>query len=73
MPGVRARATDGVVAEVNRHPKNPSILGLQNLSVGAWKATLNDGRECEIATGQSVRLDPGTMINFGGLTGEIRQ
>ncbi|MFM7794586.1 MAG: hypothetical protein ACKO90_43240, partial [Microcystis panniformis] len=32
IPGLEPQGTDGVVAQVNPNPKDPSVLGLQNCS-----------------------------------------
>jgi len=61
------------IAEVNQHPKDPSIWGLRNLSGGKWTITTDDGAIRDVETGQNVRLAVGAKINFGyGKEGEIR-
>jgi RsiW-degrading membrane proteinase PrsW (M82 family) len=71
IPGLGAQ-TRGVVAQVNAHPQNPSMLGLKNCSHQVWMVTLTNGRETKIDPGRSLKLTPGTKINFGLVTGEIR-
>jgi hypothetical protein len=60
------------VAEVTRHPHDPSIWGLKNLSAVKWTSTNTDGAIQEIEPGRSVRLAVGTRIQFGAVEGEIR-
>lgn len=60
------------VAEVTRHPHDPSIWGLKNLSAVKWTSTNTDGAVQEIEPGRSVRLAVGTRIQFGAVEGEIR-
>lgn len=58
-------------AEVTRHPTDPSLLGLKNLSDQAWTATI-DGAMREVAPARSVALSNGTRIHFGRAEGEVR-
>jgi hypothetical protein len=71
LPGLRAAAGDGIVAEVTRHPTDPSILGLKNLSTAAWMAWTPKGESREIPSGKTIRLSPGTSVQFGNIRGEI--
>ncbi len=59
-------------AEVNRHPTNPNIWGLKNLSQEKWVITTPDGTVKDVDPGRSVTLTVGTRINFGKREGEIR-
>ena len=59
-------------AEVARHPKDPSIWGLKNLSQGAWTATPRDAAATPVPPGRSVSLKQGTVIDFGTTTAEVR-
>ncbi len=60
------------VAEITRHPKDPSIWGLKNLSDRKWNSTVGDTVK-EVEPGRSVTLAVGTSINFGtSIEGEIR-
>jgi DNA-binding helix-hairpin-helix protein with protein kinase domain len=63
---------DKPVAEVTRHPKDPSLWGLKNLSDTKWVITKSDGKMSEVQPGQSVSLASGTKLNFGSVEGEIR-
>jgi serine/threonine protein kinase len=61
------------VAEIARHPTDPSIWGLRNLSNDKWTVTSDDGQTfTDVPPGRSVTLGVGTRINFGKLEGEIR-
>lgn len=60
------------VAAVNRHPTNPNVWGLKNLSEERWVTATPDGAIKEVEPGRSVTLVVGTKINFGKLEGEIR-
>ena len=51
------------VAEVTRHPTNPNLWGLRNLSTAQWTSTLRDGsmregdaRECVVEGARQARL-----------------
>lgn len=59
------------VAQVTRHPNDPTLWGLKNLGA-PWTAVTLEGRRLDIATGRSVSLASGTRINFGTRQGEIR-
>ena len=71
IPGLGAQDANGVVAEVNANPKDPTILGLQNCSHQVWTATLADGQQKQIDPGRSIKLAFGTKINFGSVQGEV--
>jgi DNA-binding helix-hairpin-helix protein with protein kinase domain len=60
------------VAEVMRHPANPAIWGLKNLSQDKWVATSADGNVADVGPGRSVTIAVGAKINFGKAEGEIR-
>lgn len=60
------------VAEVTRHPTNPSIWGLKNLSAARWVTTTAEGVVHDVEPGRSVSLANGTRINFGKAEGEVR-
>jgi hypothetical protein len=60
------------VAEVVRHPQDPSIWGLKNLGGEKWVVTLADGSVKDVSPGQSAKLASGTKVNFGKIEGEIR-
>jgi RsiW-degrading membrane proteinase PrsW (M82 family) len=73
MPGLRAAAGDGVVAEVTRHPTDPNIIGLKNLSTVSWTAAASGSEWREVLSGKTIRLAPGTSVQFAGNRGEILQ
>ncbi len=60
------------VAEVSRHPTNPNLWGLKNLSSERWVAEKPDGTIQEVEVGRSLTLASGTKIHFGSSQGEIR-
>jgi hypothetical protein len=57
---------------VNTNPQDPNILGLKNCSHQVWIVTLPNGQAKSIDKNRSLKLAPGTRINFGVVTGEIR-
>ena len=59
------------IAAVTKHPADPSIWGLKNLSVQTWSTTNNKGEVKDVSPGRSVTLAVGTRINFGHAEGEI--
>jgi len=73
MPGLQASAGNGVVAEVTRHPTDPNLLGLKNLSTASWMASTSAGETREIPSGKTIRLTPGTSVQFASLRGEVLQ
>jgi DNA-binding helix-hairpin-helix protein with protein kinase domain len=59
------------LATVTRHPTEPNIWGLKNLSRQNWSATTTRGEVKDVGPGRSVTLAVGTRINFGRAEGEI--
>jgi eukaryotic-like serine/threonine-protein kinase len=59
-------------AEVTRHPTDPSLLGLKNLSDESWSAVLSDHSVREVPPTKTVLVASGTHIQFGKADGEIR-
>jgi hypothetical protein len=64
-------ASGSVAMEVVRNPNDPHVLGLKNLTALTWSATMPDGASRRVDAGRSLRLEPGTRIDFGGMSGEI--
>jgi eukaryotic-like serine/threonine-protein kinase len=62
---------DQPVAEVVRHPTNPDVWGLKNLTEGTWSATTASGTRLDVPTGRSVTLAAGTRVDFGMAQGTI--
>ena len=58
-------------AEVVRHPTNPNVWGLRNLTSEKWVATTTDGLK-DVDPGKSAPLVSGVKISFGKVEGEIR-
>jgi len=71
VPGLHAQSEGGPVAEVTRNPRDPSILGLTNLSTTTWEVVSPGGTRRELQNGQTIKLAPGTKINFGTVEGEV--
>ena len=59
------------IAEVTRHPQNPSRWGLKNLGGETWAAIAGDGRSAIIDPGRSIPLKLNTRIQFGKVEGTI--
>jgi len=59
------------VAAVTRHPVDPGVWGLKNLSLQTWSTTNTKGEMKDVSPGRSVTLAIGTTINFGHVEGEI--
>lgn len=59
------------VAAVARHPAQPNVWGLRNLTPECWVARSTDSVR-NVAPGQSVTLALGTRIQFGRAEGEVR-
>jgi len=72
ISGLAAASSDGVIGLVNHNPKDPTMLGLQNLSTTSWKVTLPGGELREVPAGKSVRLASGARIDFGASQGEVQ-
>jgi serine/threonine protein kinase len=69
----RAYDFSSPVAAVSRHPQNPDLWGLKNLSNEPWSfQTANDITPASVPPGRSVTLAPGTRINFGKCQGEVQ-
>lgn len=69
VPGLKPADADtgskGAVAEVNVNPRNPSIIGLKNLSTSAWIRTTASGEVRTVDPGTSIHLAAGSTIQFG--------
>jgi hypothetical protein len=70
IPGLQG-STSSIVAEVSRNPKDPAVLGLKNLSRGAWSARMASGEVRTVMPGKSIKLEAGTRINFGPVQGTV--
>jgi eukaryotic-like serine/threonine-protein kinase len=60
-------------AEVSRHPKNPNMWGLKNLSKRRWAATNSKNELVDVEPGRNVGLAEGTQIDFGASKGVVRR
>jgi eukaryotic-like serine/threonine-protein kinase len=63
---------DQAIAEVKKHPRDPNIWGLVNLSEKKWVITNNDGRMTDVEPGKNAMIASGVKINFGSVEGEIK-
>ena len=70
VPGSKSQAANGLIGEVNSNPKDPTILGLKNLSNRTWIVTAT-GRSNAVNPGQSTRIITGAQIDFGSTKGNI--
>ena len=59
------------VAAVARHPNNPNLWGLKNLSNEKWLRKLADGTVMDVLPGRSVAVASGTKIFFGKTEAEF--
>jgi hypothetical protein len=59
------------IAETEPSPRDPSVMGLRNLSTRSWTVVLPNGKARKIAQGEAVRLASGVVIDFGGRTGTV--
>lgn len=59
------------MAAVESHPRDPAILGLQNIGAGQWSAHTLDGNKVTVVPGKTVRIVDGIAINFGFREGTI--
>ncbi|NET43465.1 vWA domain-containing protein [Okeania sp. SIO2B3] len=71
ISGLTSKSNNGIVAKVNPNPKDPSVLGLQNLSHQTWVATMVNGESKNIEPTRTLKLVAGTQINFGSVRGQI--
>ncbi len=60
------------VAEITRHPANPAIWGLKNVSAEKWVTIPVGGSAQDVLPGRTVTLVSGTRIQFGTIEGDIR-
>jgi RsiW-degrading membrane proteinase PrsW (M82 family) len=71
-PGLHAAATDGIVAEVQTNPNDPSVLGIKNRSTAPWIVVSADGARRELAPGRTTRIVRGTRVELGDAVAEIK-
>jgi hypothetical protein len=63
---------NGVVFAVTTHPKDPTIMGLQNLGDKPWTA-IHGGSPKQIDPQRNIRVSRGTLIAFGSVQGSIQE
>ncbi|MBI4864133.1 MAG: PrsW family intramembrane metalloprotease [Candidatus Riflebacteria bacterium] len=71
ITGLHSPAAGSAVALVSANPKDPSVLGLTNLSTASWTAEIPGKGPVSVPSQKSVRLDHGVRITFGSVTGVI--
>ena len=71
IPCLVAAGADGIVAQVMAHPSDPSMPMLRNLSRSTWEAVRVDGTVREVTPAETIRLIPGTRIDFGTMAGAV--
>jgi serine/threonine protein kinase len=59
------------VADISRHPTDPRVWGLRNLSAYPWKVDTVNGDVIDIYPKQSFSLVPGTRVDFGTSKGMV--
>lgn len=59
------------IAMVSRHPTNPSVWGLMNLSISKWVIRAANGQVTDVEPGQAMGLAAGNRVGFGNTEGEI--
>lgn len=60
-----------IMGTVTRHPDDPSVWGIRNLTQNPWVATLPDGKRIEIPPQKAVPLNPGIRFIVEGSELEI--
>ena len=73
IAGLGMATPDGSFAEVAANPADPAVLGLKNLGDRSWSARTPRGDQRAVDAGRSVRLENETVVDFGPITGTIRQ
>jgi len=61
-----------IIGKVTRHPSNPKIFGLKNMTKDIWKVEMTGGQKTVVEYGKSVKLETGVRINFGETIGSIK-
>ncbi|MBG1233908.1 protein kinase domain-containing protein [Aestuariivirga litoralis] len=60
-----------VIASVQSNPKDPTMIGLQNMNTASWDVRGLDGKNFSVAPGKTVRILDGLNIGFGQVHGVI--
>jgi RsiW-degrading membrane proteinase PrsW (M82 family) len=71
VPGLAPAGVGAPVAQVIPHPDEPGMLVLRNLSRSTWEAVRTDGTVRDVAPAETIRLIPGTRIDFGTMAGAV--
>jgi len=59
------------LGKVSRHPTDPNVWGLKNLSKTNWVVTQPNGAMLDVPPEKNVRLVRGATIHFGAVKGNI--
>jgi transglutaminase-like putative cysteine protease len=70
LPGTES-SFGTMAAEVTHNPQNPTMHGLTNRTSRPWSVTLVSGETHQVEPGRTIRLAPGTRINFGPVAGIV--
>jgi RsiW-degrading membrane proteinase PrsW (M82 family) len=71
VPCLAPAGVGELVAQVTPHPDEPAMLVLRNLSRSTWEAVRTDGTVRDVAPAETIRLIPGTRIDFGTMAGAV--
>jgi len=71
IPCLAPAGVGALVAQVMPHPDEPGMLVLRNLSRSTWEAVRTDGTVRDVAPAETIRLIPGTRIDFGTMAGAV--
>jgi DNA-binding helix-hairpin-helix protein with protein kinase domain len=58
-------------AQVTRHPSDPNVWGLKNLTAAKWVCTTPNNTIRDVEPQRSITLAPGTRIQFGSVEGRL--
>jgi RsiW-degrading membrane proteinase PrsW (M82 family) len=71
IPCLAPAGVGAPVAQVMPHPDEPAMLVLRNLSRSTWEVVRTDGTVRDVAPAETIRLIPGTRIDFGTMAGAV--
>ncbi len=63
---------DETQAVVERHPTNPDIIGIKNLTKMSWSAVHPSGGKIRVDPGRAVKVEAGVVIDFGRRRGTLK-
>jgi len=62
-PGASVDVSNERLADVVRHPKEPTVLGLRNTSQQTWHVSLPDGGTSDVPPGKSFIIGPNIRVD----------